>query len=127
MGGGDGMATLIRIEQITVYGFHGALPEERVLGQRFQIDLQLEIEGPVPGDDSLENTVDYRQAVEIARRVVEGPPRHLLETLAEQIAGELLRLPGVNAVKVCLRKPHPPIPAVEGGVAVEISRGREPG
>ncbi len=116
------MAALIKIRDITCYGYHGALPEEQRLGQEFRVSLELHLVTAVPENDRLAETVDYRAAVEIVRRVIEGPSRRLLETLAEEIAAGLVNLHGVSEVKVCVCKPHPPIPAVGGGVAVEISR-----
>lgn len=116
------MSARIRIEEITCFGYHGLLPAEQALGQEFRVSLELLLEGPSFGKDSLDETVDYRKAVEIVRRVMEGPPRSLLETLAEKIAGELIDLGGVSEVKVCVCKPHPPIPGVKGGVTIEIDK-----
>lgn len=118
------MKIKIKINEITGYGFHGFLFEERRLGQEFRVSLELDADLPGLGSDRLEDTVDYRRAVEIARRAIEGKPRLLLETLAAEIARELLTLPRVQEVQVRVVKPHPPIPGVDGGVAVEISRSR---
>ncbi|HOA34886.1 MAG TPA: dihydroneopterin aldolase [Bacillota bacterium] len=118
------MAALIIIKDISCYGYHGALAEEQVLGQEFRVSLELNMDTPAPEKDLLSETVDYRDAVETVRRVIEGPPRRLLETLAEEIAAGLLALPGIKGAKVSVCKPHPPIPAVRGGVAVEVRRTR---
>lgn len=119
------MAALIMIDDITCYGYHGVLPEEQVLGQEFRVSLELSLAAAAPQKDLLSETVDYRNAVEIVRRIMEGPPRRLLETLAEEIAAELLALSGIKEVKIRLCKTHPPIPAVRGGIAVVISRRKE--
>lgn len=118
------MAAVITIKEISCYGYHGVLAEEQVLGQEFRVSLELKIDKPAPQKDLLSETVDYRAAVEAVRRVIEGPPRRLLETLAEEIAAGILALPGIREVKVSVSKPHPPIPAVRGGVTVEIRRSR---
>lgn len=112
----------ISINEISCYGYHGVLPEERRLGQEFLVSLVLAVERPDAAGDRLADTIDYRAAVEIARRVIGGKPRLLLETLAEEIARELLALPRVKAVTVRVAKPHPPLPGVRGGTAVEIYR-----
>lgn len=118
------MAVLIQVRDITCYGYHGVLPEEQALGQEFRVSLELNLDTASPETDRLAETVDYRNAVEVVCRVIEGPPRRLLETLAEEIAAGLVNLHGVSEVKVCVCKPHPPIPAVGGGVAVEIRRSK---
>ena len=36
----------IRLKNIVVYGFHGVHPEEKSLGQRFEIDLEYRLKNP---------------------------------------------------------------------------------
>ena len=115
------MSMLIKINEITCYGYHGALPEEQTLGQEFRVSLELSLAG-APGSDSLGQTFDYRKAVEVVQRIMDGAPRRLLETLAEEIAADLLKLEAIDQVRVSVSKPHPPIAALRGSVAVEISR-----
>ncbi|MGB4682512.1 MAG: dihydroneopterin aldolase [Firmicutes bacterium] len=115
--------TVITIRDIACYGYHGALEEEQALGQEFRVSLELKT-SLAPERDLLSETFDYREAVDLVRRIMEGPPRRLLETLAEEIAAGLLALPGIEEVKISVCKPHPPIAAVLGGVAVEIRRSR---
>ncbi len=52
---------------------------------------------------------------------------HLLEALAEAIAGALLdRLPRIESVVVRVDKPSAAIPAILDAVSVEIERSRAP-
>ncbi len=119
------MAVLIKLSEIVCYGYHGVLPEEQSLGQEFRVSLELALNRPAPAKDLLTETMDYREAVAVVLRIMEGPPRRLLETLASEIASAILQLEGVGSVKVIVCKPHPPMPAVRGGVAVELSRTGE--
>jgi dihydroneopterin aldolase len=48
----------------------------------------------------------------------------LLETLACTIADKLLAISGVIEVAVEVRKPNPPIPGVQGGVSVMVTRAK---
>ena len=114
----------ISIDDITCFAYHGVLPEERELGQEFEVSLELITDFSSIESDRIEESVDYRQAVEIVREIINGKSCRLLETLAEQIAARLLQLPGVAEVEVEVRKPKPPIPGVKGGVGVSINRGR---
>ncbi|HOL17104.1 MAG TPA: dihydroneopterin aldolase [Bacillota bacterium] len=119
------MKTRIKINDIVCYGYHGVRAEEQQLGQEFRVNLDLGLDLPAEVDDRLENTVDYRLAVEAVQQVMTGPKRLLLETLAEEIAGLLLQLPLVLEATVTVCKPHPPIPGVQGGVSVIITRTRK--
>ncbi len=85
-------AMTIRIEEITCYGYHGVLPEEQVLGQEFRVSLELALDGAPPAEDQLSETVDYRRAVELVCKIIEGKPRRLLETVAGEIAAALLEI-----------------------------------
>ncbi len=114
----------ISIDDISCYAYHGVLPEERTLGQEFEISLELGTSFTVIREDRIEEAVDYRQAVAAVQDILYGDPCRLLETLAERIAGRLLQLPGVEEVQVEIRKPNPPIPGLKGGVGVSISRSR---
>jgi dihydroneopterin aldolase len=118
------LLTRIAIEEICCYGRHGVLAQERELGQEFRVSLELTADLPPAGGDRLDDTVDYRLAVALVQRIMQGEPRRLLETLAFEIARELLALPRVASVRVKVAKPHPPIPGVRGGVAVEMTMPR---
>ncbi len=55
---------------------------------------------------------------------MEGRRFNLLEALAETIAARLLTL-GARAVRVKVKKMHPPLPGRLDYAAVEITRSRE--
>ncbi len=58
--------------------------------------------------------------------VVEGPPRKLIESVAQSIAARVLTSQHrVTAVRVVVSKPHVAIPGVLGNVQVNITRTRE--
>ncbi len=116
------MMDRIIIDDIACYAYHGVLPEEKELGQEFEVNLELGTDFTGIRDDQIEEAVDYRQAVELVKEIVCGNPCRLLETLAEIIAHRLLQLPGIVEVEVEVRKPNPPIPGVKGGVGVSINR-----
>jgi len=115
----------ILLTAIGFYGYHGDLPEERELGQRFRVDLELFLDTrPAARQDRLEATVDYARVVQRVREIGRTERYRLVESLAERIAAALLDEFTVEAVRVRLIKPHPPIPATVEGVGVEIFRRR---
>jgi dihydroneopterin aldolase len=121
----------ILLEGLAFYGYHGVKTEEKRLGQRFLVDLGLELDlGPAGRSDDLSLTIDYGEAYRLVRGLVEGTSRDTLEAVAESIAAELLeRFGRLSAVTVRVSKPGAPIAVAHFGmVAVEIVRRRaEPG
>lgn len=117
----------IVLEGMQFYGFHGANPEERALGQPYQVDLAVELDLHKPGvSDRLEDTVSYTRLYRVVQGVMEGEPRNLLEATAQAIADRVLAELPVKAVQVRVKKPRPPIRgSVIDHVAVEIYRKRE--
>lgn len=116
------MKSRITIKDLVCYSYHGVLPQEQQLGQEFRVSLEMGFDLPEEVEDQLEDTIDYRLAVEAVKKVMAGQPRLLLETLAGEIARLLLQLPRVNEATVTVCKPNPPIPGVQGGVCVEVKR-----
>ena len=114
----------IILEGVQVYGFHGANPEERTLGQPYVVDLAVELDLRKPGaSDRLEDTVSYTRLYRAVRDVLEGESRNLLEATAEAIASKVLAEFPVKAVQVRLKKPRPPIRgSVIDNAVVEIYR-----
>lgn len=107
------------------FGYHGVLISERTEGQEFVVDVELE--GDLAGagrTDALEQTIDYRQAYDVVRQVMEGEPKQLIEALAEEIAQGLLALDRVEAVTVRVRKPQVKLPGPLDYSGVEIRRIR---
>lgn len=115
----------IELAGLVVFGRHGYLEEERRIGQRFLVDLWVEVRGEAAATDQIEDTVDYRRLAGLVREVFAGPERMLLEALAGSIVeGILDRFPSVDRVRVRVRKPDVVLdPAVEYA-AVVVERAR---
>ncbi len=113
---------VITLAGMQFYGRHGADEGERVLGQRFEVDVELEADLARPGrSDELTDAVDYRAVYEcIARRFAE--PCRLLEAVAERLAEDILAGFAVRAVVVRVRKPSVPIGGVLAFAQVQIRR-----
>ena len=106
-------------------GRHGVSEAERLVARRFSVDLELETDLEQAGrTDDIADTFDYTHAHAIARRVIEGEPVHLLETLAARIAdGLLTQYPTLAAVGVRVGK-QPPLDGEVRSAAVQIRRTR---
>jgi len=109
------------------YGYHGALPEETKIGQRFKVSLSLAVCLEKAGlTDDLDKTVNYAEAYTVVKEIVEGEPVKLIEAVAERIASAILKgFEGkVEGCRVRVIKPDPPIPGHYRAVEVDITRGR---
>ncbi len=117
----------ILLEGMVFYGHHGALPAEKELGQPFVVDLELSLDlGPAGTSDDLALTVDYGDVYRRTRKIVEGEPLNLIESVAERIAAVILEnYSAVESVSVKVAKPHVRLGnTVLAGSAVEILRRR---
>lgn len=116
----------IYVNQMEFYGYHGVFPEETKLGQRFFVDLIVEVDLTRAGKtDNLEYSVSYAELFNTCQMIVEGPPFKLIEALSEKIADTILtEFPLVLSCTVKVIKPDAPIPGHFKSVAVEISRSR---
>ena len=117
----------VSLSGITLYGYHGARPEERTLGQRFVVDVDLEADlRAASTTDALHLTINYSEVYALVAEIVEGEPVNLLETLGERIAQRALkRFPQVQRIRVRIAKPGV---AIAGSIlrhaAVTIERTR---
>jgi dihydroneopterin aldolase len=115
----------IRLEGMVFYGLHGVDPAEKTLGQRFTVDVALQRNLRKPGrSDDLHDTVNYAHVYRIAKQVMEGPSKNLIEALAEEIARRIAEsCNGVETIRVRVRKPEVPIKgSVLAAATVEIER-----
>lgn len=123
------MMDCIHVSNIRCYGYIGYLPEEKILGQWFTVDLSLWLDLSVSGEsDNLEDTFNYCEAVEIVKGIIRSNKFDLIEKLASAIADELLNLdnqphqrPALQKVGVRVIK-SPPIPDFGGQVTIDITR-----
>ncbi|WP_026593136.1 dihydroneopterin aldolase [Bacillus sp. UNC437CL72CviS29] len=116
----------IYIHDMEFYGYHGIFPEENKLGQRFKVDLTVELDLKQAGEsDNLEHSVNYGELFELCKQVVEDQTYKLVESIAENIAANILtRYVSILRCTVKVVKPDPPIPGHYRAVAVEITRER---
>ena len=98
------------VSGIELFGFHGVSEEERTIGNRFRIDLQME------GDfqkalksDCLADTIDYSQVVEVVGETNRERRYFLIESFADAIGDVLLaRFAKIRKISVRVAKLAPP-------------------
>jgi dihydroneopterin aldolase len=116
------MEECIIVSRLEVEACIGVTEAERAAGQRVTVSLWLAPEGGLRGlGDDLARTVDYAAVCEVVRAETAARERRLIETLAEDLAGMLLRKFPLREVEIEVRKYV--LPGVEyTGVRVRRTR-----
>lgn len=116
----------IYLNDMVFYGYHGVQPEERVLGQRFIVNLTIETAWE---DDRnihhLHDTVDYTKIYEEVKHTMEKKQFQLLENCANEILNAIIsNFEKVIVAEVRIKKPSVPINGSLGSVEIEMYRRR---
>ncbi|QEK11027.1 dihydroneopterin aldolase [Crassaminicella thermophila] len=114
----------IIMKNLSFYGYHGAMPEENIIGQKFFVDIDLYLDLKKAGNtDCVAHTVHYGEAYEVVKNIVENKKFNLIEALAENIAKEILeQFSLVKEIHITIRKPEAPVKGIFDYFGVEIRR-----
>lgn len=112
------MHGIIEIENMEFYGYHGCFEEEAIVGNKFMVNLTIEMNPVVPAKtDSINDAVNYQLAYNIVKREV-AIRSHLLEHVGGRIIEAIYKeLEGVQKVAVKVSKINPPM----GGAIEKVS------
>jgi dihydroneopterin aldolase len=113
----------IELHGIILHGYHGVLDEERRDGQRFLVDVELDLESEQAArSDRIVDAVDYRAVVARVREISDARAYHLLEAFSAAIADALLEDWSASAVRVRVRKPDVVLDPPVEYAAVSVER-----
>lgn len=114
----------IKIKNLEVFARHGVFPEENVLGQKFIISAVLYTDTRKAGKtDELTASIHYGEVSQFIEHFLTGHTYKLLECAAENLAEALLlQTPGLEKIKLEIKKPWAPVGLPLETVAVEIER-----
>jgi len=115
----------IKIENLEIFANHGVFPEENVLGQKFLVSAVLYTDTRKAGKtDELTASIHYGEVSQFINEFLTEHTYRLLECAAESLAEALLlRTPGLDKIRLELKKPWAPIGLPLETVSVEIERG----
>lgn len=116
----------IRIDNLEIFANHGVLSEENILGQKFVISIEMEVDiSAAASEDNIEKSVNYAEVCELAERFNKENKFNLIEAAADGLAIEILnKFPLVKSVEVEVKKPNPPIHMHFAFVSVKAKRQR---
>ncbi|MEQ8904911.1 dihydroneopterin aldolase [Ekhidna sp.] len=111
----------VSLEGMEFYARHGYYEEERVIGNKYSVDVTLDVDfSEAASDDKLEGTVNYEKVYEIVRNVMS-----IDANLLEHLAGKMIKalkdsFSQINHVQVRISKYNPPIKGLCHKATVEL-------
>ena len=113
----------IRIEEMEFYSFHGCYEEERIVGNRFLVDLTMETDCTRAClTDDIADALNYQTAYDLVKEEMKTKS-YLLEHIACRILDALFsRFPQLESATVKVSKLTPPMGGKIRSVAVELTR-----
>lgn len=114
-------STYIFIEGLRFHAYHGVLPQERVIGNDYEVSLRVQfpIDTAMLSDD-VEETLNYAEVFKLVQQEMQVPS-NLLERVAYRIADRLFRkYPKIQVIDLKLMKLNPPMGAECHGAGVEL-------
>jgi len=120
------MSDQILITGVHGFGYHGLLEHERTNGQDFFVDVVLNVDlQAVSKSDSIDETVNYAEIIDLVVTEITTNPVSLIEKLAGRIAQRILNsYSRVNSLSITVHKPQAPVSASLKDIAVQITRTR---
>lgn len=115
--------TKLILNNLAFYARHGLTEEEARLGQRFQVDVEIELNPEVKIEKDLpEETVNYVEVFNVVQGIFEGQRFNLIETCAHAIASSLLHeFNAIDRVSVAVKKPSVPVDCICDYFAAEVT------
>ena len=110
----------IELRQLKFHAYHGCLPEERITGADYEVNLTCKVDlRKASGSDDLDHTVDYSLLYNIVKDAM-STPVNLLEKVAATILKNIRRYaPQVKGASVTVCKFNPPFEYSENALAEE--------
>lgn len=108
----------IHLYNLKFYSFHGVHEEEKLLGNEYEVNADVQFHEEHAEIHSLSQTINYVDVYEIIRKRMHIPTV-LLETVVMDIGNTIHeKYNYVRHINISLKKVHPPIEGMEGSVGV---------
>jgi dihydroneopterin aldolase len=114
--------SVISIEGMEFFAYHGCFKEEQVIGTKFRIDLFLETDTTkAEKTDNLHDTVNYQLVYQLVKKEMETTSK-LLEHIGRRILDRIQQeFPEVTYARIKIRKLNPPLGGKMDFVSLELS------
>lgn len=114
-------SSFIVLQHVKLHAYHGVLPQERLTGNDYVVDLRLKYDVEAATvSDQVEDTLNYAEVYQLLEQEM-AVPSALIERVAGRIADRLERkFPAIQAISLKIMKVNPPMGADCEGAGVEI-------
>lgn len=112
----------IQLEGMEFFAYHGCFAEERIIGTRFTVDMELfTYTREAEQSDDLTKTINYQALYLLVKQEMEKES-HLLEHVARRILNSIHQAyPSARNIKVKISKMNPPLGGKLEKVSLTIS------
>lgn len=114
--------SVISIEGMEFFAYHGCFKEEQVIGTKFLIDLFLETDTTeAEKTDNLHDTVNYQLVYKLVKKEMETTSK-LLEHVGRRVLDRIQQeFPEVTHARIKIRKLNPPLGGKMDFVSLELT------
>lgn len=115
------MSSKIYLRNVRFHAFHGVLPQERIVGNDYLVNLVLDYDfSSAMQTDDLQETLNYAEVYQKVREEMAVPSK-LLEHVAGRIAHRLFSdFPEIQKLQLSITKVNPPMGGDSDGAGVEV-------
>lgn len=121
------MINTIHIERLALHGYHGVMPQERIVGTMFYVTLHIDVEVSDEAvlNDNLTGTVSYADIIQVVKQEM-SVSSALLEHLAYRVGQRLLcDFSAIQSLSVRVDKENPPCAVCVDNIGVSLFLTRE--
>ena len=114
---------IIRLKNMSFYGYHGVYDFEKEKGTDFEIDLELFT--PLlksSKSDNIEDTINYVDIYELVKKAFGSKSYFLLEKLADSISMSIFKEHKIDKLIIRVRKINAPLNGKLDSVEIELKR-----
>jgi len=114
---------IIELEEMEFYAYHGCFKEEQVVGNRFMVNIAIQLDVKTPSQtDSINDALNYVSVYELTKKEI-NQNSHLVEHLTERILNAIHQeFNYVDWVRVKVSKMNPPMGGQMKAVSVTMQR-----
>ena len=114
---------IIRLKNMTFYGYHGVYDFEKEKGTDFEIDLELFTSLLKSSkSDNIEDTINYEDIYELVKKAFRSKSYFLLEKLADSISMSIFKEHKIDKLIIRVRKINAPLNGKLDSVEIELKR-----
>lgn len=113
--------SVISIEGMEFFAYHGCFKEEKIIGTKFRIDLFLTVDTTqAEQTDNLKDTVNYQTVYKMVKKEMESKS-NLLEHVGRRVLTKIKeQFPEVEKAQLKIRKLNPPLGGKIDFVSLEM-------